>query len=97
MEEGAPEPRLSSIARGVIIGALMAFYYYVMHQPGATLTASLLVGAALQLAVVLLRRFVPGYLQSQAIWLFELLVDAATVFLFAMSVFGGIARYGMGA
>jgi hypothetical protein len=86
------ELRLGSAARGVIIGALMAFYYYVTHQAGATLTVTLLVAAALQVAVLLLRRFVPGYLQAQVIHLFELLVDAATVLLFALGVFGGILR-----
>lgn len=96
METGTPEPRLSSVARGVIIAALMAFYYFMTRQPGATLTVSLLIGAVLQLAVVALRKLVPGYLQAQAIWLFELLVDAATVLLFAMGVFGGISSYGRG-
>lgn len=95
MEERNPEPRLSSAARGVAIGALMAFYYYVTHQPGATLTVTLLIAVALQVAALLLRKFVPGDLQPQAIGLFELVVDAATVCLFALGVFGGILRQGI--
>jgi hypothetical protein len=96
VEEGVPGLRLSSAARGIAIGALMAFYYYVTREPGASFTLSLLIGAALQLIVVALRRFVPGYLQAQAIGVFELLVDAVTVLLFALGVFGSIANYGRG-
>lgn len=99
--ESARQLRLGSAARGIIIGALMAFYYLVTHQAGVTpqsgvtLTLTLLVAAALQVALLLLRRFVPGYLQAQVVHLFELLVDAATVLLFALGVFGGILGQGL--
>jgi hypothetical protein len=82
--------RLSSTVRGVIIGALIATYAYVVGQPGASLTATLLIAAALQAMVLLLRKFVPPALLPQALQIFELVADAATVFLFALGVFGGI-------
>lgn len=89
------ELRISSTVRGVIIGGLMAFYAWVMREPGATLTVSLLIAAGLQLGVILLRRFVPAYLMPQALHVFEMLADAATVLLFALGVFGGILRHAM--
>lgn len=88
------ELRISSTVRGVVIGGFMACYAWLRRDPGATLTASLLIAAGLQLAVILLRRFVPPYLLPQALHLFELLVDAATVLLFALGVFGAILRQG---
>jgi hypothetical protein len=92
MDLSPRELRLSSTIRGAIIGALIAAYAYVTRDPGATFTASLLVAAGLQVAVLLLRKFVPTYLMPQALHVFELLADAATVFLFALGVFGGILR-----
>lgn len=89
--------RLSSTVRGLLIVALIAFYGYVTHQPGASLTATLLIAAALQGVVLLLRRFVSPELLPQALDLFELLADAATVFLFALGVYGGILAYGLDA
>jgi len=88
------ESRLSSPARGVGIGAIALVYAYVTRQPGAAFTASLLIAAGLQVVVLLLRRFVPPDQLPQAMNVFELLVDAATVFLFALGVYGGILRFG---
>jgi hypothetical protein len=85
-------PRLGEGARGLIIGVMIAFYAYVTNQPGASLTASLLVAAALQLVVVVIRRVVAPEAQPLVLYVFELLVDAATVLLFALGVFGGIIR-----
>jgi hypothetical protein len=92
MDLSPRELRLSSTVRGAIIGALIAVYAYVSGEPGATFTASLLIAAGLQVVVLLLRKFVPTYLMPQALHVFELLADAATVFLFALGVFGGILR-----
>jgi len=50
-----------------------------------------LVGAALQLAVILIRRFVPADMQPEAIYIYEYVADGASVLLFALGVFGGIA------
>ena len=86
--------RLGSTTRGVIIAVLIGFYGYVMDQPGTSFTVSLLVAAGLQVGVLLLRRFVSPDLLPQAMYLLEMLADAATVFLFALGVYGGMLRYG---
>ena len=86
--------RLGSTIRGLIIAALIGFYGFVMDQPGASLTAALLIAAGLQLAVLVTRRLVAADAMPQAMYLLELLVDAATVFLFALGVFGGVFKVG---
>lgn len=92
MDMSPRELRLSSAIRGAIIAGLIAAYAYIVQQPGATMTVTLLVAAGLQVAVLLLRKFVPTYLMPQALHVFELLVDGATVLLFALGVFGGVLR-----
>jgi len=87
--------RLSSTTRGIIIAVLIGFYGYVMDHPGASFTVSLLVAAGLQVGVLLLRRFVTPDLLPQAMYLLEMLADAATVFLFALGVYGGMLSYGL--
>ena len=91
MDPAPREMRLSSAVRGLIIGGLIAGYAYALHQPAATFTVALLIAAGLQLAVLLLRKFVAPYLMPQALHVFELLVDGATVLLFALGVFGSVA------
>ena len=83
--------RLSSGVRGWLIAGFLAAYGFVLKQPEASLEASLLVGAVLQLIVIVLRRVVPAESQAEAMQVFELLADAASVVLFAVGVFGGIA------
>jgi hypothetical protein len=82
--------RRSSAFRGVFIALLLAGYAWAFHQPGATLTQTFLIGIALQLLIFGLRRFVPAANLSAAMYVFELLVDGATVLLFALGVYGGI-------
>lgn len=89
--------RISSTLRSVIIVALIGFYSYVMNHPGASFTGALLIAAGLQVAVLLLRRLVSPALLPQAMYLLELLIDAATVFLFALGVYGGVLKYGLDA
>ena len=88
------EPRINSYVRGGAIGFIALVYGFVMRQPGASFTASLLIAAGLQVAVLLLRRFVPPDQQPQMMNLVEMLADAATVLLFALGVYGGIVRLG---
>ena len=85
-------PRLADGIRGTIIGVMIAAYAYVMNQPGASLTSTLLVAAGLQLIVIVLRRVVAPVALPSVMYVFELLVDAATVLLFALGVFGGLIR-----
>jgi uncharacterized membrane protein (DUF441 family) len=92
LEDSPREMRISSRVRGVFITALIAGYGWVLHEPQASFTELLLVGAVLQVTVLLLRRWVPRDVQPQAMYVFELIVDGVTVLCFAMGVLGGIAR-----
>jgi hypothetical protein len=92
MDASPRELRISSTIRGFIVAGLFAAYGYVFQLPDAIYTVSFLVAAGLQVAVLLLRKFVPTYLMPQALHVFELLADAATVFLFALGVYGGMLR-----
>lgn len=83
--------RLSSASRGWFIAGFLAVYGWFIKQPGTSMEVLFLVGAALQLVVILIRRFVPAELQSEAIYLHEYLADGVSVLLFALGVFGGIA------
>jgi len=84
--------RLSSTARGIIIAVLIGAYSWVFKQPAASMTWALLVGAGIQLVVILLRRFVPPDNLPLALYVFELFADAVTVFMFALGVYGGILK-----
>jgi hypothetical protein len=83
--------RLSSATRGAFIAGFLAVYGWFMRQPGPSLEVLFLVGAALQLAVILMRRVVPADYQAEASGIYELLADGASVLLFALGVFNGIA------
>ena len=83
--------RLSSAARGWVIAGILAVYGWFTSQPGLSLDTLFLVGAGLQLAVILLRRFLPPDTRPEAIYLYELVADGVSVLLFALGVFGGIA------
>jgi hypothetical protein len=89
MDHLPTEMRLSSTARGFIIAAVTAVYAWLMHQPGASFTWALTVAGALQFAIIVLRRVLPPDLVPVTLYVFELLADAATVFLFALGVYGG--------
>jgi hypothetical protein len=91
-ESSAREMRLSSSTRGIIIAVMIGTYAWVFRQPAASMTWTLLVGAGIQLVVILLRRFVPPANLPLALYVFELFVDAATVCMFALGVFGGILK-----
>ena len=85
-------PRLGDGSRGLIIAVMIAAYSYVMNQPGASMTSTLLIAAGLQVVVIVIRRVVSVEAQPFVMYVFELLVDAATVLLFALGVFGGLIR-----
>ena len=82
--------RFGDAPRGIFIALLIAGYAWLFHQPAAAFKESLLLGAALQLAAICVRRFVPAQAQPRAMEVAVLLVDGATVLLFALGVFGGI-------
>ena len=83
--------RLGSGVRSCLIAGFLAAYGFFLQQPDATFEISFLVSAVLQGAVIALRRWIPAELQADAMQVFELLADAASVMLFALGVFGGIA------
>ena len=56
------------------------------------MTWTLLVGAGIQLVVILLRRFVRPDNLPPALYVVELVADAVTVFMFALGVYGGILK-----
>jgi hypothetical protein len=86
------EQRFSSGGRGVFIAVLIGIYGWMTREPAGSLTVSLLFAAGVQLVVIALRRFVPADRLPQAMYVFEYIADGVTVLLFALGVFGGIAR-----
>lgn len=88
----ADERRFSWGGRGVVIAVMIAFYGWFMHVPTGSGSVSLLAAAGVQLLVIALRRFVPADRLPQALYVFEFVADGVTVLLFALGVFGGIAR-----
>jgi len=92
-ELGSPrQMRISSTVRGVAMTVLLAAFGYFSKQPGASLSISLLIAAALQSLVLLVRRVVPPDYQPQAVYILEMCADGCTVLLFALGVFGGMFR-----
>ena len=91
-DESSRSPRFSSTVRGAVIGVLIAGYSWLFRQPHASFAAGLLIGAALQLAVLIVRRWVPAPEQPRIVDLCETLADGATVLLFAAGVYGGLVR-----
>jgi hypothetical protein len=88
----ADERRFSSGGRGVAIAALIAFYGWFMRAPASSSSVSLLAAAGLQVLVIALRRLVPADRLPLAMYVFEYIADGVTVLLFALGVFGGLAR-----
>lgn len=93
IEPGTPrELRIASWMRGLIIGALIGAYGWFVKVPEGSMTQMFLIGAVVQLLIIVVRKVVPPDYAPQAQDLFELLADGATVLVFAMGVFGGLAR-----
>lgn len=90
MIETPKQMRLSSTVRGVLIGLLFAGYALIVGQPGASFAASLLIAIALQIAVLVSRRFVAADNQPTVMFVCELVADGLTIFLFALGVYGGL-------
>ena len=92
MDESPRQMRINSTTRGVTIAALISAYGLFSQLPQPSSRSMFLVGAALQLAVILLRRFVPAAAAPRVQDIFELIADAGTVLTFAVGVLGHIAR-----
>jgi len=92
---GDEDPEIRDLRRGAafrsfLIAGMIAAYGWVMHQPAASFTQSFLVGIALQVVLIILKRFVPPDRLPQAMYAYETIADGVTVLLFALGVFGGI-------
>lgn len=82
--------RRSSLYRGILISLCIGGYAWVFHKPGVSFSEMFLVGVALQLLALAVRRFVAPDRLPLAMYVFDLLIDGATVLVFALGVFGGI-------
>jgi multisubunit Na+/H+ antiporter MnhB subunit len=92
MEDSPRELRIASWTRGIFIGVLIAFYGWILKVPDGSFKQMFIVGAGVQLLIIVLRRFVPRDAQPEAQYIFEMVADGVTVLTFALGVFGGIVR-----
>ena len=91
------DPEIRDLRRGaafrsLVIATMIAAYGWFMHQPTASFTQSFLIGIALQVILIILRRFVPPERLPRVMYAFETVADGITVLLFALGVLGGIWR-----
>jgi len=93
------ELRLDSTMRGWIIGFGVVACGFFWRTSGGGILQMLLTGLGLQALLFLVKRAVGAYerrigaegeLAPLAVYVFELLVDAGTVLLFALATFRGI-------
>jgi hypothetical protein len=92
MDFSSRDVRIASTTRGLFIAALVAVYAWVEPQSQTSWPVSVLIAAVLQLVVIVIRRFVPAGELPAALYVFEMLADGVSVLLFALGVFGSIAR-----
>ncbi len=92
MSESQRQLRLGSRVRGIFIGVLLFVYGFLVQQPGAGFIEGLLIAAALQGGLLLMRRYAPEALVPRATYVLELIADGVTILLFAIGVFDSIAR-----
>jgi len=78
--------------RGLFIAGLILVYTWFFNQPGVPLKIAFLIAAGFQLAVIVMRRLVPRDALPVAMYVFEMIADGVSVLMFALGVFGGIAR-----
>lgn len=91
MEQTPRKDRISSLGRGFFIGAFIAVYGLFTNYPQASYTWMFLVGAAMQIAILFIRKFLPPDQWAQARDVFEMIADAITVLSFALGIYGSIA------
>jgi len=86
------ELRVSSTMRSLFITGLILAYSWFSYEPGVSLKATFLIAAGLQLVVIVIRRLVPADELPRALYIFEFIADGVSVLMFALGVFGGIAK-----
>jgi hypothetical protein len=92
MEDSPRDLRIASWTRGIFIGVLIVVYEWILKVPGGSFRQMFVIGAGVQLVIIVLRRFVPPDAQPQAQYIFEMIADGVTVLAFALGVFGGVLR-----
>ena len=92
MDESPHQERLGSWTRGIFIAALIVAYGWFIGHPQGSFAEMFVVGAAIQILVIVVRKLVPSEHHAQAQYVFELVADGVTVLVFALGVMGGIAR-----
>jgi hypothetical protein len=92
MEESPHQERLGSWTRGIFIAALIVAYGWFIGHPQGSFAQMFVVGAAIQILVIVVRKLVPSEHRARAQYVFEMVADGVTVLVFALGVFGGIAR-----
>jgi hypothetical protein len=85
--------RLDTTTRGIIIAVLIAISSWALKQSGGSLGVALLIGALVQVAVLIARRFVPPDAMPQTVYIIEMIADGVTVLLCALGVFGAVSRF----
>lgn len=78
--------------RGVFFALLTTAFAILLPYPQASFKVSFAIGAVLQLAILLMRKFAPAESLPRVQYLLEMLADGATVLLFALGVLGTIAN-----
>jgi hypothetical protein len=82
--------RRGSLLCGIVAAVMVGVYGWVSGQPRDSFAKLVLVAAAIQVAVILLQRWVPAHHLPRALYIFELLVDGVTVLFLALGVYGSI-------
>ena len=78
--------------RGVIIATLIILYFCFIGQPLNSFAQMFVVGAAIQILIIVVRKLVPAQHHAHAQHVFELVADGVTVLVFALGVIGEITR-----
>lgn len=92
MNQTPRQLRLSSTVRGIFMTVILLVYGFMVQKPGHGFIEGLLIAAALQGGVLLLRRFAPDALVPQATYVLEMIADGVTILLFMLGIFDSIAR-----
>ncbi len=90
MNETPRHKRLSDPARGIFIAVFIALYSWASKQSDGSMAVALLVGAAVQIAILGMRRIVPPDRMPETIYVIEMIADGITVMSFAIGVLGPI-------
>ena len=80
--------RAASWLRGIFIAVLIVFYGWFTGQPDSSFTGTVLVGALVQFAIIVIRKFLPPGQLERAQYIFEMIADGVTILMFAIGVFG---------